>query len=363
MDPSFRTISFSITGVNLVNQAPSFTKGADQTINENAGAQTVVNWATAISAGPANESSQQLNFIVSSTNAGLFAVAPAIDSSGTLTYTPVTNANGTATVTVTLHDDGGTANGGVDTSAAQTFTITVNVATHPWQNSALPQDVTGDGNVRPLDALQVINSLLGYGSRKLPLPPTNGPPPYLDVSGDDSCTPLDALQVINWLLAHPNGSQGAVAAPVSGGLAGDASAGSQEPTLQQESSASAVPLTAIDQVSFNAIAFATAANHYSSSDSHEGPAAHPLTPAFPRSDPPMDQATAKSNARRVAPDYAIADEPAHTYPIGEAISSVAQRHEEMKVDSVLTGWDWEMNLDEIALTVTGNNARLTCGQD
>jgi hypothetical protein len=53
--------------------------------------------------------------------------APAIDATtGTLTYTPAANANGSATVTVTLFDDGGTANGGSDTSAPQTFTITVN---------------------------------------------------------------------------------------------------------------------------------------------------------------------------------------------------------------------------------------------
>ena len=44
---------------------------------------------------------------------------------GRLIFTPADNANGVATVTVKLHDDGGTASGGVDTSAEQTFTITV----------------------------------------------------------------------------------------------------------------------------------------------------------------------------------------------------------------------------------------------
>ena len=44
---------------------------------------------------------------------------------GTLTYTPAANANGSATVTLHIHDDGGTANGGVDTSAPQTFAIYV----------------------------------------------------------------------------------------------------------------------------------------------------------------------------------------------------------------------------------------------
>src|SRR5207237_930128 len=83
------------------------------------------NWATNISAGPADESAQTLNFIVTTSNAALFSVAPAIAANGTLTYTPATDVNGSATVTVQLHDNGGVANGGVDTSAAQTFTITV----------------------------------------------------------------------------------------------------------------------------------------------------------------------------------------------------------------------------------------------
>jgi uncharacterized delta-60 repeat protein len=115
--------------VNPVNDAPSFVKGSDQTVVEGAGAQTVTGWASAISAGPPNESGQALNFIVSTNNSALFAVAPAIDpATGNLTYTPAPGALGTAIVTVQLHDNGGTANGGVDTSAAQTFNITVNDA-------------------------------------------------------------------------------------------------------------------------------------------------------------------------------------------------------------------------------------------
>ena len=110
-----------------MNDAPSFQKGVDQAVNEDIGAQTVNNWATAILAGPANESGQSLTFqITNNTNSSLFSSGPAVSSSGTLTYTPVVNANGSATITINLKDAGGTANGGVDTSAAQTFTITVN---------------------------------------------------------------------------------------------------------------------------------------------------------------------------------------------------------------------------------------------
>jgi len=50
----------------------------------------------------------------------LFASGPFIQSNGTLTFTPTSNANGTATVRVYLTDNGG----GNYTSTVQTFTIT-----------------------------------------------------------------------------------------------------------------------------------------------------------------------------------------------------------------------------------------------
>ncbi|MFN8531383.1 MAG: choice-of-anchor Q domain-containing protein [Anaerolineae bacterium] len=117
-------VGFTIT-VNPVNDPPSFIKGADQTVDQNTGSQTAVNWATAISAGPADEIVQTVTFIVTNNHNALFSVQPAIDSTGTLTYTSAVNTSGSATVTVYAQDDGGTANGGSDTSAAQTFLITV----------------------------------------------------------------------------------------------------------------------------------------------------------------------------------------------------------------------------------------------
>src|SRR5262249_2487875 len=106
--------TFMLT-VNPVNDAPAFTKGPDQMVSEDAGGQTVNNWATAISAGPADESGQVLTFqIPGNTNPGLFSAGPAVSATGTLTYTPAANANGSATITINLKDDGGTANGGVD---------------------------------------------------------------------------------------------------------------------------------------------------------------------------------------------------------------------------------------------------------
>ena len=71
------------------------------------------------------ELGQTVQFNVTTDNAALFSAGPSISADGTLTYTPAANASGSATVTVTAQDNGGTAYGGRDTSAACTFTITV----------------------------------------------------------------------------------------------------------------------------------------------------------------------------------------------------------------------------------------------
>jgi len=98
---SAATVTLTVTAVN---DAPSFTKGSDEEVAEDCGAQTVTGWATGMSSGPADESGQTLSFqIVSNSNPDLFSVSPAIDpSTGTLTYTPAANANGVATIHVAL---------------------------------------------------------------------------------------------------------------------------------------------------------------------------------------------------------------------------------------------------------------------
>ncbi|MCG6118731.1 MAG: Ig-like domain-containing protein [Aquimonas sp.] len=120
--------SFVITATP-VNDAPSFVIPATAPpVLEGAGPQTVAGFATAISAGPPDEAGQALSFTstVTATTGNLaFASAPALAANGTLSYAPQAGTSGTATVSVVLSDNGGTANGGVDTSAPQTFTIQV----------------------------------------------------------------------------------------------------------------------------------------------------------------------------------------------------------------------------------------------
>lgn len=111
--------------VSETNHAPTFVKGPDITVPENAGIQAFTNWATQINPGALSETNQILTFIVTNDNPHLFSTQPGIVPSGTLSFAGAPNSNGVAHVTVVLKDNGGTANGGQDTSAPQTFVITI----------------------------------------------------------------------------------------------------------------------------------------------------------------------------------------------------------------------------------------------
>jgi hypothetical protein len=117
-------VQFTVT-VNQVNQAPTIDTPSNVTINENAGQQTVN--LTGITAG--DDESQTLTVTASSNNSALTGTLnvnyTSPNSTGTLTFTPTANTFGMATITVTVKDDGGTQNGGHDTTQVQ-FTVTVN---------------------------------------------------------------------------------------------------------------------------------------------------------------------------------------------------------------------------------------------
>src|SRR5205085_8827336 len=101
---------------------------ANQSVLEDQGNPHTVN-LTGISAGPTNESGQSISITASSSNTALIG-APTItytspNATGTLQFASATDANGTATISVTVQDNGGTANSGTDTTVT-TFVVTVN---------------------------------------------------------------------------------------------------------------------------------------------------------------------------------------------------------------------------------------------
>src|ERR1051325_8080684 len=115
--------------VNAINDPPSFVvPGSAPTVNEDAGAQSVSGFASGISQG-AGDLAQALTFNVSvagTTGNLAFSSAPAINSStGELTYTTAPNTNGSATIDVTLSDNGSNVSPNSNTSGVEQFTINV----------------------------------------------------------------------------------------------------------------------------------------------------------------------------------------------------------------------------------------------
>ena len=106
-----------------VNEVPTLAAINNVTHCFTTAAQTVA--LSGISAGP--ETAQTTTISVTSNNAALFESLTATKSgaTGSVNYVVKNGASGVATVTVTIKDNGGTANGGVDTYS-RSFTVTVN---------------------------------------------------------------------------------------------------------------------------------------------------------------------------------------------------------------------------------------------
>ncbi|GAB5388842.1 MAG: hypothetical protein Alpg2KO_18100 [Alphaproteobacteria bacterium] len=142
----FENVSGSLSGVsgnngdgaggNGANSQPSLSVGTVSPVEAGTGVQTVPGFAS-FNPG-AGDSGQVVDaYIVVETADPANAVSGvSIDTSGTLSYSP--DALGAADYSVTVRDDGGTANGGQDTSDPVTFSITVSpppVGTGPCSDS------------------------------------------------------------------------------------------------------------------------------------------------------------------------------------------------------------------------------------
>lgn len=145
--------TFSVT-VSPVNDGPTLAALSSVTINEDAGAQAVS--LSGISSGAANEA-QTLTVTATSSNPSLIP-NPSVsyaspNATGSLSFTPLANANGAATITVTVND--GQA---VNNTVSQTFTVTVNPV-----NDAPTLTALGNLNIAEDSSLQTVN-LAGIGA-------------------------------------------------------------------------------------------------------------------------------------------------------------------------------------------------------
>ena len=112
---------------STLNLAPTFALSQNElnVVETTGSVDSVANFATSMDDGNP-ESSQTLNFEVTTNNDALFSTLPAIDSlSGTLTYALKENASGTATVSVVLKDNGSNAAPSENSSEVKTFMLNV----------------------------------------------------------------------------------------------------------------------------------------------------------------------------------------------------------------------------------------------
>jgi len=122
---SIDTVTVTISIIS-VNDVPNYTQGTNVTSSENSGTQYFELWATDINDGDPIDL-QTLTFnVTDNTNPDLFEIQPSLDAStGTLSYRSTEDTNGSAEVTITLNDNGGTANSGIDTTDPHTFSIEI----------------------------------------------------------------------------------------------------------------------------------------------------------------------------------------------------------------------------------------------
>ena len=113
--------AFTIT-VNAVNDEPTYDAVADVSVDEDA-AESFITLTGIDPGGGPDESGQTVTFTAVSDKPSVVS-NPTI-TGGVVSFTPVTDANGTAVITLTATDDGASSAPN-DNTSVQTFTITVN---------------------------------------------------------------------------------------------------------------------------------------------------------------------------------------------------------------------------------------------
>lgn len=129
---SFNDAATVTLNILPVNDAPMFDSGSTffgfSGNNQSSGLHEYQNWATNISPGPLNESTQNFQFIIQiSGDTSIFATPPTVSNSGTLSLDIAENSVGVAFISIILKDNGGTLNGGVDESEEVVVTVNANL--------------------------------------------------------------------------------------------------------------------------------------------------------------------------------------------------------------------------------------------
>ena len=155
-DNSNTSVAQSVTfNIIEINDPPTFDAGSDITINEGAGFQNVINWATNLNDSDPN-AVQTLSFDVQNSDSSKFVQQPVLSVTGTtanLSFQAQPKANGVITVISTLMDDGESTAPSDNTSEPDTMTITINaVNNEPTINGiADPADIFEDSGEQAIN--------------------------------------------------------------------------------------------------------------------------------------------------------------------------------------------------------------------
>jgi hypothetical protein len=181
-----------LVAVGSVNAAPTLNPISNVTILEDASTQLVN--LSGISAGG---ESQTLTVAAQSSNPGLIP-NPAVSytspaATGSLSFAPVANQSGSAVVTVTVTDNGGTANGGVNTTT-RTFTVSVS----PVNDAPTLNAISNPAAIPANSGAQVVN-LGGIGAG-------GGESQTLTVTASSNNTGLIPNPTVSYTSANATGS-------------------------------------------------------------------------------------------------------------------------------------------------------------
>ena len=147
-DPENNTFVTSLNiNIKQINDSPVFEPGDEITIDEVSESKTFTyTWAESIKSGPDNEKDQMLKFIIQKepSSDDLFLSEPSISDNGILSFTTKKHVNGTASYTVTLKDDGGIDNNGMDQSNPEHLTIIINEINSPPSFKSENSSITVD---------------------------------------------------------------------------------------------------------------------------------------------------------------------------------------------------------------------------
>ena len=185
-----------LLAVNPVNDPPQFTSGSVPLLYEDDGEKRI-DWANNIITGPEDESDQECEFIIHPQSHALFETSPRLTSDGILSFRTAPNAYGSAVFDVKLKDNGGTDNGGIDTSDVQRFTVVItpvndcpdfetqsDVLIHNWDGQRLFPNWISNINTGPNESGQDIEFHVTTNHDDLFLSP-----PELSQAGDLTIIP------------------------------------------------------------------------------------------------------------------------------------------------------------------------------